>query len=78
MLSTKHCRRDYIANGLGCVAKFMPRFDGPYTILSATPETSTYVLEIPQSPQLSNMFHVSQLRTYVPNNQDLFPSRELP
>ena len=78
VLSTKHRRHEYIANGSGRVAKFMPRYDGPYTILSATPEMSTYVLDIPRSPHLSNLFHASQLRTFVSNNHDLFPSRELP
>ena len=32
MLSTFHRRRDYVQKGQNRVAKFMPRFNGPYTI----------------------------------------------
>ena len=78
MLSTKNHRHEYLANGDGRVAKFMPRYDGPYTILEARPETSTYVLDVPRSAQACNTFHVSQLRAFVTNDQELFPSRELP
>ena len=78
MLSTKNRRHEYLANGDGRVAKFMPRYDGPYTILEARPETSTYVLDVPRSAQACNTFHVSQLRAFVANDQELFPSRELP
>ena len=78
MLSTMNHRHEYLANGDGHVAKFMPRYDGPYTILEARPETSTYVLNVPQSAQACNTFHVSQLRAFVANDQELFPSQELP
>ena len=72
-------RHEYIANGDGRVAKFMPRYDGPYKILEARPETSTYILDIPhQSAQACNAFHVSQLHAFVANDRELFPSRELP
>jgi hypothetical protein len=59
------------------VGKFMPRFDGPYTIVSANPESSTYTLDLPQHTNVHPTFHVSELKRHVPNNADLFPSREL-
>lgn len=47
MLATAHRRRDYIQAKDGRVAKFMPRFDGPYKILQAFPESSSYKLQLP-------------------------------
>jgi hypothetical protein len=55
----------------------MPRFDGPYPIVSANPESSTYTLDLPQHTNVYPMFHVSELKRHVPNNAELFPSREL-
>lgn len=78
MLATKHRRREYIQKGDKRVAKFMPRFDGPYTILDAHPETSTYTLDLPNSPNIFPTFHSSQLRQFHANDSSLFPSRELP
>lgn len=34
LLNTMHWRRDYVRAGDGHVAKFMPRFDGPYEIIA--------------------------------------------
>jgi len=78
LLSTKHRRRDYMRKGDGRVAKFMPRFDGPYRIVEARPETSTYTLDLPSMPNIFPTFHVSQLRKYVPNDPTLFPTRVRP
>ncbi|OJA16295.1 hypothetical protein AZE42_09403 [Rhizopogon vesiculosus] len=61
LLSTKHRWRDYMRKGDGRVAKFMPRFDGPYRIVEARPETSTYTLDLPSMPNIFPTFHVSQL-----------------
>ena len=55
----------------------MPRFDGPYKILAANPTMSTYTLEIPKSLNALNTFHVSQLKKYVPNDDELFPSQRM-
>ena len=68
MLSTKNRCHEYLANGDGRVAKFMPCYDGPYTILEARPETSTYVLDVPRLAQVCNTFHVSQLCAFVAND----------
>jgi hypothetical protein len=76
-LSTAHRRREYLNGDNKRVAKFMPRFDGPYTIVSANPESSTYTLDLPEHTNVYPTFHVSELKKHVPNNADLFPSREL-
>lgn len=78
MLSTKHRRRDYMQKNDNRVAKFMPRFDGPYTILDAHPETSTYTLDLPNSPNIFPTFHSSQLKPFHANDSALFPSRDFP
>lgn len=77
MLATKHCYREY-QKGDNRVAKFMPRYDSPYTIVEAHPESSTYTLDLPNSPNIFPTFHVSQLRAFEPNDPALFPLREHP
>ncbi len=68
-----HRRRDYQAGHKNCVTKFMPRFDGLYTI--AHTDFSTYTLDIP-SLNMCTTFHTSLLHKFVPNDPDLFPSCE--
>ena len=75
MLSTLHRRREMKNKNEKRVAKFMPRFDGPYRITVSNPKMSTYTLDIPKSPNTFNTFHVSQLRKHVPNDDVLFPAR---
>jgi hypothetical protein len=75
-LSTVHRRRDYLNSHSRRVAKFMPRFDGPYTIIEAHPESSTYTLELPAHTNIHPTFHASELKRHIPNNADLYPSRE--
>ena len=53
MLSTLNRRRDYKTSGERRVAKFMPRFDGPYLVIATFPEASTVTLDIPNAPNLS-------------------------
>jgi hypothetical protein len=79
MLSTANRRKDYAMAGSGRSAKLFPQRDRPYRIVKASPETSTYRLDIPNAP--SNFcftFHASQLKRYVTNDEDLFPGREFP
>ena len=59
----------------GRVAKFMPRFDGPYDILQSFPESSSYKLKLPPTSKVHPMFYIAQLRTHVANDDDLFPGR---
>jgi hypothetical protein len=47
MLSMLHHRNKYKKKGEKCVAKFFPRFDGPYVVIDKHPETLTYTLELP-------------------------------
>jgi len=75
MLSTKHRRRQYTKKGDKRTAKFFPRFDGPYMITDAHPETSNYTLSMPDHSNIFPTFHASELQRFRPNNDNLFPSR---
>jgi hypothetical protein len=61
----------------GHVAKFMPRFDGPFVITCANPSKPAYTLELPNEPKRFPTFHTSLLHKFVPNNDNLFLSRKL-
>ncbi|KAG2093332.1 uncharacterized protein F5147DRAFT_547272, partial [Suillus discolor] len=37
----------------------------------------TYTLDLPEHTNVYPTFHVSELKRQVPNNAELFPSREL-
>lgn len=78
MLNTLHRRRAYAQAGDQRVAKFMPRWDGKYKVIRAFPESSSYTLHLPQSPNVFPTFHASELRPYNANDPSLFPSREHP
>lgn len=61
-----------------CVAKFMVRFDGPYTVLHAYPETSVYTLDLPNTMKIFPTFHASLLKRFIPNDDAMYPSRAHP
>ncbi|KIJ43418.1 hypothetical protein M422DRAFT_253298 [Sphaerobolus stellatus SS14] len=77
MLSTEHCQHNYKCKGKKHVAKFMPRHDGPYTIICTFPEKSEYTLHLPNNPQTFPGFHTSLLKCWIPNDLTKFPDREL-
>lgn len=76
-LSTSNHRKGYMHSGDNRVAKFMPQFDGPYEVIHANPEKSSYTLNLPNTDNVFPTFHSSLLCPFVPNNGNLFPSREL-
>lgn len=75
-LSTVQRRHKYKQKGEYRVAKFMPRFDGPYTITETHPKAATYTLDMPNSPNIYPVFHTSELLPYHENDAELFPSRK--
>jgi hypothetical protein len=77
LLSTTHRRHEYVQAKSGRVAKFMPRFDGPFKITHAYPQTSTYTLELPNEPNRFPTFHSSQIRPFIENDNELFRARKL-
>jgi hypothetical protein len=76
MLATLHRRREYKAGDKSHVAKFFPRWDGPFTVTEVFPDTSSYALRLPNSPDACPSFHASLLKRHIENDATLFPSRE--
>jgi hypothetical protein len=72
MLSMINQRHKYKKKGDKCSAKFFPRWDGPFRITDMHPEASTYTLNIKSN--MYPMYHVSLLKPYHANNNELFPS----
>ena len=60
----------------GRSAKFFPWFVGPFPILEAKPETSSYKLDLPAMYQIHPVFHAKLLRPATPNDPERFPTRE--
>ena len=77
LLSTFHRRREYMQRGDTRVAKFMVRYDGPYTITASHPLISSYTLQLPDTSNAFPLNHSSHLRPYLDNDPALFPSRQL-
>ncbi|THG92770.1 hypothetical protein EW026_g8249 [Hermanssonia centrifuga] len=75
MLSTFHRRRDFMQRGDHRVAKFMVRWDGPYLIHCAWPESSLYELELPGHTNIFPKFHASLLKRHIANDDTRYPSR---
>lgn len=75
LLSTFHRRREFMQRGDHRVAKFMVRYDGPFRVVQAWPDSSAYTLDLPDGLHIFPTFHASLLRPFIANNDDLFPSR---
>jgi hypothetical protein len=77
VLSTVHRRREIKARDPNRVAKFMPRFDGPFLIKNTDEKHSTVTLDLPNLPNIFPVFHTSEVSPFKENNNSLFPSRAL-
>ena len=77
VLSTLHRRHEIKAGDPNRIAKFMPRFDGPFAIKNIDEKHSTVTLDLPNLPQIFPVFHTSEIRPFAENNDTLFPSRAL-
>ena len=74
-LSTLHRRKEYKAKCEKRVAKFMPRFDRPYTITDIDEENSTVTLDLPNSTNIYPTFHTSQVMPYIKSDTEKFLSQ---
>jgi hypothetical protein len=52
MLAMKNRQREYMQGKSGCVAKFMPRFDGPYEITAVYPASSNFSFQTTEATKL--------------------------
>ena len=77
VLSTTNRRQEYKSSNNLRVAKFMPRFDGPYRILATNQTHSTVTLDLPNAPNAFPVFHTSEVALFKENDDLLFPSRAL-
>jgi hypothetical protein len=77
VLSTAHRRRTYKSGDQPRVAKFMPRFDGPYKIIETDEKHSTVTLDLPEHSTLFPVFHTSEIKPFKENDDSLFPTRAL-
>ena len=77
MLNTLNRRRDYKTKSQNRVAKFMPRYDGPYIITDTHLEASTVTLDMPNAPNLFPIFHTSHIKPWNHNDDNKYPSRTL-
>ena len=75
-MTTLHRRNEYKAKGEKRVAKFMPRYDGPYTVIDTDEKHSTVTIELPNAPNVFPTFHTSEILPYIECDTDLFPSRK--
>ncbi|GAA5987852.1 hypothetical protein JCM11641_003509, partial [Rhodosporidiobolus odoratus] len=59
-------------------AKLFPRWDSPYPVEYASPDTSTYRLTLPPSDRAHPNFHASKLKRYIANDPSIYANREPP
>src|SRR5437667_344563 len=69
---TIHSVADYIERS----AKFYPWFVGPFKVVKAIPDTSSYKLELPPEYKIHPTFHAKLLKPAFDNDAELFPNRE--
>ena len=75
MLDSKNIRNRLKKSGR--LAKFYPRYLGPFIIIKASPETSNYKLELPPEYESTHPnFYVNLLKPFVENDAEQFPLRE--
>src|SRR6266436_2210840 len=60
--------------------KLMPKFIGPYEVTKSHPNESRYTLDLPpelKARRIHPSFHVTRLRPYNKNDDQLFPKCEV-
>jgi len=74
-LNTKNLR--LLIKRKGRSAKFYPRYVGPFPIIKAKPETSTYKLRLPREYKIHPTFHARLLKPAFQNDPLLFSKRHV-
>ena len=74
-LNTKNLR--LLIKRKGRSAKFYPRYVGPFPIIKAKPETSTYKLRLPREYKIHPTFHAKLLKPAFQNDPLLFSKRHV-
>ena len=55
----------------------MPRYDGPYKIVDVHHEALTKTIDMPNAPNIFPTFHISNIKAWIPNDDQKYPSRTL-
>lgn len=61
---TLNCCCEYKTKGKQQVAKFMPRYDGPYIVTDVHLDASTVTLDMPNAPKLFPTFHTTHVKPW--------------
>ena len=77
MVDSKDRRARYKSHHTRRSGKLYPRWDGPYEILKASPDSSNYTLKLGPDDKSHPVFHAEKLNLYSPNLDDQFPHRKL-
>ena len=75
-LSTLHRKHEFKNSGGLQVAKFMPHFNGPLSIVVVNESKSMVTLDLPPNSKRFPVFHTSEVLPYKENDLILFPSWE--
>jgi len=63
----------------GRAGKLCPKYIGPFEVLKAYQDSSTYQVKLPpdmKKRRIHDVFHENVLKRYIGNNDELFPKRE--
>ena len=74
LLSSRHITLRQLSNQPS--KKLQNKFLGPFKIIAKISAVA-YKLELPSTMKIHPVFHVSLLKRYTPNNDDLFPDRQV-
>ena len=80
MLATASCSPHFIneenieKKGEKQAVKFFPQWDGPYTVVDANPGSLTYMLDMDGHDGIFPIFHSSELKLHIANDETLFPN----
>jgi hypothetical protein len=68
---------EYMQAHSGQSVKFMPSYDGPYTMTCANPSESIYTLHLPNKPNCFPTIHSSPLHKFIDNDHTMFSACSL-
>ena len=74
LLSSRHITLQQLSNQPS--KKLQNKFLGPFKIIAKISAVA-YKLELPSTMKIHPVFHVSLLKRYTPNNDNLFPDRQI-
>jgi hypothetical protein len=61
LILTNNRQQEYKSADTRRATKFMPCFNGPYTIITMNPNKSTIMINLPNAPHLFPVFHTSEV-----------------